>query len=626
MNSLNLSKIYLRLFPWLLVLFCGGAYAEGPFDRLAGSVDSPLEVDQAYVFSGMETGAGIYQLRWEIEDDYYLYKDKIKVITSDNVEVLESRYTEAEPKEDPLFGNVLVYHNQAEVVISIKSTTGAPVNDVLKIQYQGCWDGGICYPPVTKELSVNQVPVKPDSLNAVQASTALTSNVNTADVQIAAAAPGNSISDFSLTDQAQFTQVLAGGNLFLTLSAFLLAGLALSLTPCVFPMVPILAGVIAGQKNSTPRRAFIMSVIYVLSMAVTYTLAGVFAGLFGENLQAAFQNPWIISTFSLLFVIFAGSMFGFFQLEMPQGIQNSLNRLSRSQQGGEVAGVVVMGFLSALIVGPCVAAPLASALIFIGQTGDPVLGGAALFVLSIGMGLPLILVGTSAGKLLPKAGSWMNGVKSGFGVLMLLMAVWMLDRIVPTVITMVLAGVVLVVTAIYLRALDGLSDVASGLQRFGKGVGILLLIYGGALLIGAAGGNRSVVYPLKGFAGGAQMQSSLPQFTKVTSYRALEPLLTQARLENRPVMLDFYADWCVSCQELEFYTFADAAVQQQMSRFNLIKVDVTANDADTKDLYQRYKIIGPPALVFYDTKGQLQEKMLIGVPTPEDFTVHLEKI
>ncbi|OMH32647.1 protein-disulfide reductase DsbD [Motiliproteus sp. MSK22-1] len=619
MNSFNLSRIYLRLFPWLLVLFSGGVYAEGLFDRLSGSVDSPLDVEQAYIFSGVETGAGVYQLRWEIEDGYYLYKDKIKVITTDKVEHLDSRYAEAEPKEDPLFGNVLVYYNQAEVVINLKSTMDRPVNEVVKIQYQGCWDGGICYPPVTKELVVNQVPVKPDGLAPMRASVIAPAGINAATTEAV-------VSDFSLTDQTQFSQVLAGGNLFLILSAFLLAGLALSLTPCVFPMIPILAGVIAGQKNSTPQRAFAMSVIYVLSMAVTYTLAGVFAGLFGENLQAAFQNPWVISIFSLMFVVFAGSMFGFFQLEMPQGIQNSLNRLSRSQQGGEVAGVVVMGFLSALIVGPCVAAPLASALIFIGQTGDPVLGGVALFILSIGMGLPLILVGTSAGKLLPKAGSWMNGVKSAFGVVMLLMAVWMLDRIVPTAVTMVLAGVILVVTAIYLKALDGLTDTASGLQRFGKGVGILLLIYGGALLIGAAGGNRSVVYPLKGFAGGGQAQASLPQFTKVTSYRALEPLLAQAQLDNKPVMLDFYADWCVSCQELEFYTFADAAAQQQMSRFSLIKVDVTANDADAKELYQRYQIVGPPALVFYDPNGKLQKKMLIGVPSPRDFAAHLERI
>ncbi|MEH6627691.1 MAG: protein-disulfide reductase DsbD [Motiliproteus sp.] len=614
---MNSSSFYrsIKLVIWLIAFMLGSAQVQASlFDKIGASGDGPLDVEDAYKFSATETAPGIYTLSWNIEDDYYLYRDKIKVKPSDKIEVVDSRYSESKSKEDPLFGNVQVYYHQASVDIQLKSLKSLPVDETLKIEYQGCWDGGICYPPVTKELKVNQVPVTATPFSSISANAAVAST--------------EALQGVSLTDQRQFINALASGDLLLTLGLFFVAGLALSLTPCVFPMIPILAGVIAGQKDSSSRRAFFMSVVYVLSMSVTYTVAGVVAGLFGENLQAAFQNPWIISSFSLLFVVFAGAMFGFYHLEMPLGLQNSLNRLSRTQQGGEVAGVAMMGFLSALIVGPCVAAPLAGALIFIGQTGDPVLGGAALFVLSIGMGLPLILVGTSAGKLLPKAGVWMNGIKASFGVLMLLMAVWMLDRIVPTIVTMVLAGIIFVVCAIYLKALDGLPVTASNVQRLGKGVGILMLIYGGALLLGAAGGNQSVIYPLKGFAGSSSAaQQQLPVFTKVTSYPALAPMLEQSKKTQKPVMLDFYADWCVSCKELEFYTFADEAVQQQMDRFTLIKVDVTANDAQSKALYQRYKIVGPPALVFYDREGtQLTEKMLVGVPTPEEFVTHLKAI
>ncbi len=603
-----------RSLAWLLLALLSISAAQASvFDRLGGN-DGPLDVEQAYRFSAIETALGVYQLSWDIEPDYYLYRDKIKITGSDQVEVIETRYAEAQPKQDPLFGEVLVYHDQARLSIRVRSLSTEPVNDELNVQYQGCWEGGICYPPVNKQFTINQVPNEPASFTPLAAA-------------LASAGPVTDGPALSLTDQRQFATALASGDLLLILGLFLVAGLALSLTPCVFPMVPILAGVIAGQKNNSPGRAFWMSVVYVLAMAITYTLAGIFAGLFGENLQAAFQAPWVIISFSLLFVVFAASMFGFFQLQVPHGLQNRLNRLSRSQQGGEAAGVAVMGFLSALIVGPCVAAPLAGALVFIGQTGDPVLGGMALFVLSLGMGLPLILVGTSAGKLLPKAGTWMKGVKSGFGVVMLLMAVWMLDRIVSTPVTMALTGVILVISAIYLQAIDPLPAAASGLQRFGKGVGVLLLIYGGALLVGAAGGNRSLVYPLQGFAGTGSQSQQLPQFTTVNSYAALEPLLLKAKAENTPVMLDFYADWCVSCVELEFFTFADPAVQQQMQRFALIKVDVTANDQAAKALYQRYNIIGPPALVFYDRQGALlAPKMLVGVPTPKDFSEHLKQI
>jgi thiol:disulfide interchange protein DsbD len=584
---------------------------------LIGGKGGPLPVEEAYLFSAIDTEPGRYELNWLIHENYYLYRDKIKLKVSDNLEIVEQQASPAKQKEDPLFGMVWVYYEQADLKVAIRSRTGQPASGTLSVEYQGCWEGGICYPPVTKKVELTAIPPDTPLITAEPIA------------PVSQSGPGIESTGLSLTDQQPYIAALGSGSWWLTLSLFFVAGLALALTPCVFPMIPILSGVIAGQgQNITTGKALRLSVIYVLAMSLTYTVAGVVAGLFGENLQAAFQNAWMIGFFSILFVLLALSMFGFYELQMPHSVQNALNRASRSQRGGETVGVAIMGFLSALVVGPCVAAPLAGALVYIGQTGDPYLGGGALFVLSLGMGAPVILVGTSAGKWLPKSGRWMNAIKSTFGVILLLMAVWMLDRVVDPVVTMVLVAVVLVVTAIYLRALDSLDASANGWQRLGKGVGILLLIYGGSLLVGAAAGNRSLITPLQGVAtqGAGQPVATL-NFAEVTSSNELDPLLEQAHFEGRPVMLDFYADWCVSCKELEFITFADAGVQQEMNRYSLIRVDVTAHDEAAKELYRRYQIIGPPALIFYDTQGERQDQMMvIGVPDSDEFTAHLQRL
>ncbi|WP_210395286.1 protein-disulfide reductase DsbD [Motiliproteus sediminis] len=607
-----MKRLYL-LLTLLCTLAASSLAGASLLDRLSGSQDGPLDVDQAYIFSGVEEAPGRYRLHWAIEDGYYLYRDKVKLLTPEGVALAEMRAAPAEQKDDPLFGQVWVYYHEAVVEARFEAAGGVPDGAALVVEYQGCWEGGICYPPVRKTLELGAVPVE-----AAQFQNSVAE----------AASVGNQ--GFSLTDQARFSDALAGGGLWVTLGLFFVAGLALAFTPCVLPMIPILASVIAGQgAQVTPRRSFVLALVYVLAMSLTYTLAGVFAGVFGENLQAALQTPWVIVLFALVFVLLSGAMFGFYQLQVPQSVQNRLNRLSRSQQGGQLSGVAVMGFLSALIVGPCVAAPLAGALIYIGQSGDPLLGGAALFALSLGMGVPLLLVGASAGSLLPRAGGWMNQVKNGFGVVLLLMAVWMLDRIVATEITMLLTGVILVVTACYLHALDGLPADASGWYRLGKGVGLLMLIYGGALLVGVAAGNRSMLYPLQGVGVAVNGERASPEleFATVTSMEGLQPLLEQARTDSRPVMLDFYADWCVSCKELEAFTFADADVQKQLQRFELVRVDVTAHDDAAKALYKRFNIIGPPALIFFDSAGEeLLSKMVIGVPGTRQFAGHLAEI
>lgn len=434
----------------------------------------------------------------------------------------------------------------------------------------------------------------------------------------AASATGINAGSLPASAQDRFAELLGAGSLWVVLGAFFVAGLALSLTPCVFPMIPILSGIIvgAGQRLNTGR-AFLLSLVYVLAMALTYTLAGILMGLFGANMQAALQNPWAIGSFALLFVVLALSMFGFYELQLPAWLQSRVSQASANQKGGSLTGVAVMGFLSALIVGPCMAAPLAGALLYIGQSGDPLLGGAALFVLSLGMGVPLLLVGTSAGRLLPRAGGWMEGVKAAFGVVLLLMAVWMLDRVVPTELTMGLTGVILVVSAVYLNVFERLDEHSSGWHRLWKGLGLVLLVYGVALLIGLLAGSRSLIYPLQGLASTqagtatAQNTRSNVTFTTVTSLSQLEPLLAQAQSQGKPVLLDFYADWCVSCLELEHFTFAEPAMQARLADFALIKVDVTANDADAKALNQQYQVFGPPVLFFYDAAGQPRPELTV---------------
>ena len=592
---------------WLLTL---AAVQASVFDKLIANNDGPLDVDLAYQLSSEPVANGVWRLRWAIEDDYYLYRDKVNFTPQSGVEVVEVSYPASTPKQDPLFGDVEVYYHQLEMLVRMQAPAGAIEGAELSVEYQGCWEGGICYPPVTKTLPLGAVPQQAELFP---------------DLASAAAAIDSSF-EVSLTDPRQYIDKLSSGSLWLTLGLFFIAGLALSLTPCVFPMIPILAGIIAGHgEQMTPRKAFGLSLTYVLSMSLTYTVIGVLAGLFGANLQASFQNPWVIGAFSGLFVLLSLAMFGFYELQLPASMQAALTRASNSQRGGHLLGVAVMGFLSALIVGPCVAAPLAGALVYIGQSGDPLLGGAALFVLSLGMGAPLLLIGASAGKLLPKAGPWMETVKQFFGVALILLAIWMLDRIVAAHITMLLLAVVLITCAVFLRGLDRLEAQAGAVARLGKALGILLLLYGVMLMAGVGSGKGTLLQPLKGLASGsAQEQGPTVTFTTVTSIEQLDPLLEQAQRQGTPVMLDFYADWCVSCKELEVFTFADPSVAQRLQQFMTLKVDVTAHDDASKALYQRYKIVGPPALIFYDRQGQLLENaMLIGVPDPEDFVDHL---
>jgi thiol:disulfide interchange protein DsbD len=436
-----------------------------------------------------------------------------------------------------------------------------------------------------------------------------------------------------VSEQDQLAAKLASDSAFVTSLWFFGFGLLLAFTPCVFPMIPILSGIIVGQgSRMTTRRAFVLSVIYVLAMSVTYTIAGVIAGLFGANLQAALQNPWVLSSFALVFVLLALSMFGFYDLQLPSSWQSRLTDLSNRQRGGTLIGVAVMGFLSALIVGPCVAPPLAGALIYIGQTGDPWLGGLALFSLSMGMGAPLVAVGTLEGRYLPRAGGWMNAVKAVFGVALLGVAVFLLERVVPGWVSLLLWSALFIISAVYLGALEPLGMDASGYRRLWKGLGLVFLAYGVLLMIGAAsGGGGDVLQPLKGVgvagaAPGTGQASSGLSFKKVKGTAGLEAGLAEARAAGKPVMLDFYADWCIACKELEKFTFSDAAVQKALDGAVLLKADVTANDADDQALLKSLGLIGPPAILFYGPDGlERRGYRLVGFKPAAEFRPHAER-
>jgi thiol:disulfide interchange protein DsbD len=397
-------------------------------------------------------------------------------------------------------------------------------------------------------------------------------------------------------------------------------------------MIPIISSIVVGQGEQTSTRsAFFMSLAYVLAMALTYTAAGVIAGVSGANLQAAFQNPWIIGVFSLVFVALAFSMFGFYELQLPSRLQSKLTEMSNRQAGGTIAGSAVMGFLSALIVGPCVAAPLAGALIYISQSGDATLGGIALFALSMGMGTPLLLIGTSAGKLLPRVGGWMNAIKAVFGVLLLGLAIWMLERVLPASITMLLWSILLIVSAVYLGALQRTEPDATGWKKLWQGTGLVLLVYGVLIMIGAFSGGRDVLQPLQatGFTGGRETQAApipdhaLP-FQQVKGLDGLNNALSRASANNQSVMLDFYADWCVSCKEMEKYTFSDPGVQAALENVMLLQTDVTPNDQQDKKLMKQFGLFGPPSILFFDKGGnEKSQHRVVGFMDAEEFRAHV---
>jgi len=578
--------------------------------------NEPLDPDVAFKLDARAENGQIVA-HWTIADGHYLYRDKIKITTNSPVKTGPLKPDTGELKNDEFFGKIYVYHHQANASLPIVDTNGVKTAE-FKFRYQGCSSvSGICYPPITKTISFDLSKLQPASASA--GSTAATPKATTP-------AP-----DQYQSEQDQIANSLKSGSGWVTILSFFGFGLLLAFTPCVFPMIPILSSIIVGQgEQLTTRRAFTLSLIYVLAMAVTYTVAGVFAGLFGENIQAAFQNPWILGSFAGVFVLLSLSMFGFYDLQMPASLQSRLTEISNKQQGGTYTGVAIMGFLSALIVGPCVAAPLAGALIYIGQTGDAVLGGVALFALSMGMGAPLIAIGTSAGKLLPKAGAWMDAIKAVFGVMLLAVAIWMLERVIPGPVGLILWALLFMVSAVYMGAFDSMTSETRGWRRLWKGLGLVLFLYGVMLLIGAASGGSNMFQPISGLTAATSSQPATAKhlaFKRIKGMEGLNAALADAHAQGKPVMLDFYADWCVSCKEMETLTFSDPQVQAALSDMVLLQADVTDNDEKDKALYKHFGIIGPPAIIFYDTNGQEKRNYrVVGYMPADDFTTHIHRV
>ena len=569
---------------------------------------------------------------------YYLYRDKIafSLPKESGISIAGVALPPGEMKSDPNFGDTEVFHQPFQAVLTLDRTR-VPSQYRLQVEarYQGCSEKGLCYPPAKKTFELTLVALGPAGETAHDGGKAAPAQRTPAPVastpQAAASAPGNqsfSAPDSSLNEASKMTGILKSGRYWVVLASFFGAGLLLAFTPCVLPMVPILSGIIVGQGRRVTRKvAFALTLTYVIGMAVTYALAGVGAGLSGTLLSNALQNPWVLGAFAALFVVLSLSMFGLYELQLPAAFQSRLADTSNKVGGGTLWGVFTMGVLSALIVGPCVAAPLAGALLYINQTRDAFLGGTALFALALGMGVPLLVVGLSAGTLLPKAGAWMQTIKSLFGVMLLGLAIWIISPVIPSTVHMLLWAALLIVSAMYLHAIDPLPHNASGMHRLWKGVGVIALLIGVALLAGALSGGRDILQPLAGLRAGAAASEveGQPKFERIRSLAELNRRVAQA--DGRPVMLDFYADWCVSCKEMERFTFGDHQVRSRMGRMLLLQADVTANNEQDQELLKRFGLFGPPGILFFGRDGQEVERArVIGFRPAGKFVESLDTV
>ena len=564
---------------------------------LAGLVraEEPLPPEQAFRFSARAVDAKTIEARWQITDKNYMYRNNFK-FALDGGTLGAPSYPPGKMKEDENFGNVEVYRKDVKILIPVEASGSV----TLKAISQGCWDGGICYPPITQEAKID----------LAAAGTALSPAPTLAGAG----------ADTSGDETSRIARLFKGDNLALVLASFFGFGLLLSLTPCVFPMIPILSGIIVNHGHAVSHlRAFVLSLAYVLGMAVTYAIVGVAAGLSGTLLSAALQNAWVLGGFALVFVVLSLSMFGFYELQLPAALQSKVSD-SANKQGGSLPAIALMGALSALIVGPCVAAPLAGALLYIAKTGDAVLGGSALFVMALGMGAPLLLVGAFSRTLLPKSGPWMEGVKKFFGVIMLATALWLVSPVIPLWTQMLGWALLMVVPAIFLHALDPLPNNAHGWQRLGKGLGVILLLGGAAMLMGVLGGAKDPLQPLGFLRAGNAAEAHGPAFERVATTEQLDQRLAQAKSSGKAVMLDFYADWCVSCKEMERFTFADPKVAASMKQMVLLQADVTANSDADKALLKRFGLFGPPGIIFWSSAGtELADLRVIGFQNADTF-------
>ena len=559
-----------------------------------GQSDMVLPESEAFKFETIALDANKLSARFTMGDNIYLYKDKVKLKSlTKGIDIGDLKFPKGKIKQDPHFGDVEVFFGQVEVDIPVTRRAESPNQLQLQAEFQGCVDEGICYPPSQRIITV-------DLPNRVLISSDVKSTNDAAQI----------------SEQDQIQNDLAENSWWKTIIKFFGFGLLLALTPCIFPMIPILSGLIMGQGEVTRSRSFMLSLVYVLAMALAYTTAGVIAGMLGANIQAALQVEWVIILFSLVFVALAMSMFGFYDLQLPASWQAKLTGVSNNQKSGSYIGVAIMGFLSAIIVGPCVAPPLAGAVLYISNTGDPVVGGFALFAMSIGMGVPLLLIGASAGKWMPQSGGWMNVVKSFFGIALLGMAIWFLSRIIPAKTTMILFGILALVSSVFWYRYA-----VKNIRKGSKLIWLFLLFkialigVGAAEIYGAIKGNTDFIHPLT--------EKHEFEFQKITNLQELQQIVSGS---TKPVLLDFYADWCTECLHMERTTYSDEAVKSVLSDFTVLKADVTKQNKADKVLMKRFKIIGPPATLFFKDGQLIEESNFFGYKNPKEFVEHLKQI
>jgi len=570
-----------------LLLAMSPVQAASQFSKLftEDSSEDFLPVDQAFKVEAGLVDAYHAQLKFVVAPGHYLYRERIQLVLPAG-DAAAIALPPGETKNDPNFGEQQVFHH--DTLADVTFTDAAPAT--VQVRYQGCSEKGLCYPPQIKTLSLS--PVTGAAATHIPAVT-------------------QSEDEFSgkLLTSGRWWQIVAG---------FFGAGLLLAFTPCVFPMIPILSGIIVGKNAHVSRgKAFTLSLAYTLGMCLTYTLAGVAAGLSGQLLSSALQTPAALIAGALIFVALSFSMFGFYELKLPSAVENYFFNWSHRFKGGHLLSDFLMGAISALIISPCVAAPLAGALLYISQTHDVALGAVALFSLSLGMGVPLLLIGASAGTILPKAGEWMNVIRRLFGVLMLGVAIWIISPILPVSVQLLLWAALSIVAAIYWRAIDPLPATAGTLQRLGKGLAMIVLLYGIALLAGAWSGARSPLQPLQNLTAGTAARVQPLAFKRIRSVEELDQALQAAH--GQPVMLDFYADWCVSCKEYEQFVFSDPAVRAELQGVLLLQADVTDNRAQDAELLKRFALFGPPGIAFFNPQGQVLQPVVKGYQDAEHF-------
>ena len=585
---MHLPRIILILFLCLASV----SYADSPSlfstlkSDLFGARPKFLKPEEAFKVDAKARDGNAVLVDFSPAEGYYLYRARLKFDLQDapGLKISRVELPSGEMKDDLNLGRTEVYHHPFQAVLDLDREQGSAGKLALLVTYQGCSEKGLCYEPITAKY----------------------------DLQLPAGSGDQS---------SRIAALFSGGNFWLIGLSFLGFGLLLSLTPCTFPMIPILSGIIVGHGGQMTRmKGFLLSAAYVLGLAIVYAIAGVAAGYSGVLISDALQNPWVLGTFSFAFVLLALSMFGFYDLQMPAFLQGKLSDASNRLRGGHLSGVFLMGAISALIVGPCCAAPLAGALLYIGKTHDVLLGGSALFAMGLGMGLPLLAIGVSAGSLLPKAGPWMQAVKNFFGVVLLGLAIWFISPIIPAVANMLLWAALLIVSAIYLHAIDPLPHGASGFRKFGKGVGVIALLLGIALLAGALSGGRDILQPLAGLKTAGAASDSI-HFEKIKSLAELQSRLDQSR--GRFVMLDFYADWCISCKEMERTLFADSRVKAKLADAVLLQADVTQNSAEDAVLLKKFELFGPPGIILFDRQGG-ESLHLVGEQDADSFLAALD--